>query len=94
MTESPRRHLLRRARYATAGIVITAVAGTAGLTAVAANATGVASGGTGGTGTGTGTGGNAGTTDTGQRQRAVTGTSGGGVVQAPVGQPQAGSNAS
>ena len=80
MTESPRRHLLRRARYATAGIVITAVAGTAGLTAVAAAATGGASGGTGGTGTG-------------QRQRAVTGTSGG-VVQAPVGQPQAGSNAS
>jgi len=85
MTESPRRQLLRRARYATAGMVITAVAGTAGLTAVAANATGVASGGTGGT---------PGSTGTGQRQRTVTGTNGGGVVQAPVGQPQAGSNAS
>jgi hypothetical protein len=36
MTSDPRRTLLRRARLATLGIVATAVASTAGLTAVAA----------------------------------------------------------
>jgi hypothetical protein len=46
MTENPRRKILRRARLATAGIVVTAVAGTAGLTAAASNAT--AQGGNGG----------------------------------------------
>lgn len=36
MTRNPRTTLLRRARFATLGIVATAVAGTAALTAVAA----------------------------------------------------------
>lgn len=80
MTENPRRQLLRRARYATAGIVVTAVAGTAGLAAVAANATNVAGGTTsdGSTTTGTGSHRNAGT----------------GITRAPAGQSQGGSNAS
>lgn len=43
MDQNPRRTLLRRARFIAAGILITAVAGTAGLTAAASvsqNATG------------------------------------------------------
>lgn len=96
MTKNPRRRLLRRARYATAGIVVTAVAGTAGLTAVAASAIGLAPGTpgdtTGGT-TGDKTGGTSGRADTGQGAAPRSGT-GIGTAPAPAGQPQGGSNAS
>lgn len=88
MTENPRLQLLRRARLTTAAIAVTAVAGTAALTAAASNATATGNTGT-GTGTSTGTGGRHATKQQGTSQ------GGTGVVPAPAtSQPQASSNAS
>ncbi|WP_028639181.1 hypothetical protein [Nocardioides sp. URHA0032] len=91
MNENPRRRLLRRARLTTAGIAVTAVAGTGALTAVASNATAT------GDGTGGGsTGGNGGQRQAPDQQgRARSSQGGTGVVQAPASsQPQAATNAS
>ena len=90
MNENPRRRLLRQARLTTAAIAVTAVAGTAALTAVAQNAT--ATGG----GSGSGNGGNNNHRQTVNKQGQVRSSQGGtGVVQVPSSsQPQGGSNAS
>lgn len=89
MNENPRRRLLRRARLTTAAIAVTAVTGTAALTAVAQNATAT------GAGSGSGNGGDN-NHRTVSRQGQVRSSQGGiGVVQVPSSsQPQGGSNAS
>ncbi|MBA2956145.1 hypothetical protein GON03_17530 [Nocardioides sp. MAH-18] len=90
MNDSPRRRLLRTARMTTIGIVATAAAGTAALTAAASHAT--AQNGVGG--------GDSGTSDvTGwsNRSSSLDSPSGSspGIVQVPSdSQPQGGSNAS
>jgi hypothetical protein len=95
VNDTPRRRVLRRARLTTVGIVVTVAAGTAALTAVAANATSDA----GGTATpgidGSQVGSRDATTGLPGQPLSRSTHSGSGLVQAPSNsQPQGGTNAS